>query len=34
MTRTPICLALLAIASPCFAQSAAKIEDFTVAAFT
>jgi len=31
MTRTPICLALLAIASPSFAQSAAKIEDFTVA---
>jgi predicted Zn-dependent peptidase len=31
MTRTPIVLALLAIASPCVAQSAPKIEDFTVA---
>jgi zinc protease len=31
MTRTPLCLALLAIASPCVAQSAPKIEDFTVA---
>ena len=31
MTRTPICLDLLAIASPCFAQSAPKIDDFTVA---
>ena len=31
MTRTPLCLALLAIASPCLAQSAPKIDDFTVA---
>jgi zinc protease len=31
MTRTPICLALLAMASPSIAQSAPKIDDFTVA---
>ena len=31
MTRTPLCLALLVIASPCIAQSASKIDDFTVA---
>jgi zinc protease len=31
MTRTSLCLVLLAITSPCVAQSAPKIEDFTVA---
>jgi len=31
MTRTTLCLALLTIASPTFAQSAPKIDDFTVA---
>lgn len=31
MTRTSLCLVLLAIGSPCVAQSAPKIEDFTVA---
>lgn len=31
MTRTPLCLALFALASPCVAQQAPKIDDFTVA---
>ena len=31
MIRFPICLALVAVASPAFAQSAPKIDDFTVA---
>jgi predicted Zn-dependent peptidase len=31
MTRTSVCLVLLAAASPCVAQSAPKIDDFTVA---
>jgi zinc protease len=31
MIRFPICLALVAVASPSFAQSAPKIDDFTVA---
>jgi predicted Zn-dependent peptidase len=31
MTRTSLCLVLLGITSPCVAQSAPKIEDFTVA---